>query len=465
MNRTLITTLFLAACTGGGKRTDTDGPPPPVVTGCEVDEDCDLGEICDVDRCEVGDRDNSFDDATPIRLNEVAEGVIDPPGDIDFFVYESLGPEWIRVHSTNSGDPIDSLDTVVQIFASNGSEHARADNFATGRVNNFDSVVFAYLPFAGTWFITVEDVSTHYVDAFDEPRGDEGFTYTLEMVEFNNFSLEPDSVNLPTETIELPGGSTIVSFGVVIDEPGDSDWIVIDPPFAGEPLEIWGTPTPGTDATPLVNLYRRSDETLVASKADIGNEGFCSYFSPEDELYTLEATDALGGGSNDHWYVVYVRTYEPGANHPVFGDNDWEAEVEPNDDQATATLPAVVVDGGNSPYDVSFVDGILADGADLDHYTVALGDGLRLSVRCWDEAYGSLADLAVSVLDAAGTDVTPAGQGLEATSLGYYVHNVEDLPAGDYTVRFAAEDGQGGLSAYYRCTIYQTSFTVDVGNP
>ena len=143
-SRILLLALF--ACTSTPSEDPASDPPPASPGGCETDTSCDRGEICEASVCEVGDRDNSFEEASIIRLNEEVAGTIEPAGDVDFYVYESTGPEWIRVQTTNSGDPINSLDTVLQVFATNGAEHAVADNFATGRVNTFDSVAIVYLP-------------------------------------------------------------------------------------------------------------------------------------------------------------------------------------------------------------------------------------------------------------------------------------------------------------------------------
>ncbi len=467
-----VLTCGWAGC-NGEKATDTnDTPTPPVVEGCTIDDDCSTGLICEDAECIVGDRDNSFDEGTTLRLNEVREGLIEPPGDIDYFVYESPGQEWLRIQTTNSGDPIDSLDTVVRVFAENGAEHARADNFATGRVNSFDSVAIFWLPRAGTWYVTVEDVSTYYTDVFDEPRGDETFEYTLEMIEFGNGTLEPDSELLPNDVLELPGGNNIFSFGILLEEPGDSDWLVIDPPFAGQPLEVWGTPTPGSDAQPLVRLSERNTpgdaddpSVLVAEKEDVGTDGICSYFDPLDELYTLEATDRLGGGSDDHWYVVYVRTYEPEANHPVFGDAIWEREAEPNDDPADAWSAPLVTEltSNGTAYDTAYVQGTLESGDDIDRIRVEMADLPNLSVRCWADDFGSTADLQVTVLDPSGTDITPQDQGFEPTSAGYLTYNINTSP-GAHDVLIEAEDSLGGPSAYYRCAVYLTDFDVDTGD-
>jgi hypothetical protein len=44
----------------------------------------------------VGDRDNSFETATRIYQEQPAEGYIHT-GDVDWYLYESTGAEWLRI--------------------------------------------------------------------------------------------------------------------------------------------------------------------------------------------------------------------------------------------------------------------------------------------------------------------------------------------------------------------------------
>ena len=173
--RTCILSIMWIAC------VPPDADTPDATDTCDGDADCLSGEICDDAACTLGDRDNGFDRAERIPFGEQGvEGVIVPEGDVDYWAYESTGREWVRVSTTTAGDPEANLDTVVQIWNPDHELHAEIDNYPTGRVDGYDSVLYAYLPTSGTWTITVEDLTHHLGDdAPDKPGGGETFTYTL----------------------------------------------------------------------------------------------------------------------------------------------------------------------------------------------------------------------------------------------------------------------------------------------
>ena len=80
--------LLALGCTGKVVENDPpsdDSNTDTVELTCETDEDCGTTEICEEGECITGDRDNSFEEATPLRQNEPIEGVIAPEGDIDTF--------------------------------------------------------------------------------------------------------------------------------------------------------------------------------------------------------------------------------------------------------------------------------------------------------------------------------------------------------------------------------------------
>jgi hypothetical protein len=446
--------------------TTVKGPDDPV-TGddddapdCLVDDDCGSAEICEEAFCVEGDRDNAFADATPILQNEPHGGVIVPAGDVDTYAYTSLGPEWLRIETTTIGDPLYNLDTVVRVFAANGAEHAVMDNFPTGRVSTYDTVLIVYLPRADTWYVTVEDVTTYYTAFFteDEHRGGSDFTYELSLEGDVGTTSESDSSTDPSATVEISTGASIWYVGVNLETPGDSDFLTLDLPFEGYPLDVFGhSDIPGSPARARVRLFDPSG-ALALEKDDLGDEGQASYFDPVAGDWLLEATDVDGAGSDDSWYVVYVRSYEEGAYHPYFGYTVYEDEVEPNDDRSDAvplTLVESLFDTGDS-YHGQYLQGRFDDVGDEDWFVVTTDLDEKVTVRCFSELFGSLADLQVGLFDG-DFEITPADQGLVPTDLGQYLWNVEVPGPGAYSVRLTSPSAVFGAGAYYRCRILQST--------
>jgi hypothetical protein len=339
------------------------------------------------------------------------------------------------------------------------------DNFPTGRVGGYDSVLRAYLPDAGDWYVSVEDVTTYYADLFDESeqRGDDSFTYSVGISSFTALALETDSMASPNVDLDLEDGNTIWSVGIKLDDPGDSDWLAVNLVPAGEPLEVWGQADDyGSSIDLEVRLYDPTG-TLISDKSSVGPDGYLSYFHPASGSYTVEATDVDGAGADDAWAVLAIRTYEPGDTIPFFADNVYTRETEPNDGAASAnTIPTVDQSASGIDETARFEGELLVVG-DVDSYAFDVPAGDEVSLRCFVDRFGSLADLAVQLLDPNLVDVTPAGQGSDPTSGEYYVYNVVAPDGGTWTVQLSSEDASFGPQDYYRCIAQLTEVDIDPG--
>lgn len=443
--------------------SDPDADPSTVSSGdppaCDADWDCPTGEVCHGGACEVGDRDDTTGGATPLALDAVGSGVIATEGDVDTFVYTADAPQWVRIETTTTAeDPVANLDTVLRLYGPSGSLHAEIDNFPTGRVLGLDSVLFAWLPSAGDWFLTVEDVASFYgADALPDRLGyGPDFAYTVTVTDFGPGTQEPDGPGDPSAVVDITSGSTIWSVGVLIDAPGDVDALDLSLPTAtGQPLEVWGPPSiPGSTLDAEVSLWR--DDEVHARLHPFGAGAWLSRFGATAGSYALQVTDAAGDGGPSAWTVVYIRTYEAEDVHPFFGDDVYVPEVEPNDLTPEAVL-AVEESGLIEPYTVGAVEGTLADEGDADAFLWAVPAGQRVSVRCFGEAFGSLADLRASVwVD--GIDQTPVGQGDLPLENDFYVADVDPAGAPTVEVRLTAAPGTFGPGAYYRCRLLSAPF-------
>ena len=436
---------FLPACKGDGP-TETDTQQEP----CTTDDVCGTGNICEpLGVCTAGDRSNDFDEALPIELEQEVSAAIAPEEDVDYWSFTSPGDEWVRIETVTDEE---SVNTVVSLFNPDKRLHAVMDDFPTGNVSSFDSVLHAYVPSAGTWTIKVEDRGTYYGVA-DHGEGD----YTLQVKSFTGVTDETDAIDDPGATLTFDNGSTIYSVGVNVDAPGDDDFIEVGIPFDQGAIEVVGqADIPGSSAQVLVEVLDPSSAgEVLAHKTDVGPDGGLLYLDTLHQSYVLRATDADAQGGPDYWFVLYVRTRDPGY-YPYL------EEIEPND---TSGVPEVVdlveeVTSGGDPYTRFDVTGAFDDDADEDWF-VADVDAVDSFVTVWCQAdsLGSLADPAVDVY----LDDTLLASGSDGDDSGPHMTNAAQLDAaGQLRVRVYDESVPlaSGPGAYYACSVFVTPFEV-----
>jgi hypothetical protein len=434
----------------GGPDTDAGATSPGIIQGrdtardCAEDEDCGANQICDDGGCVRGDRDDTFDGAGPILQNDVENGEIHPEADVDTYVYTSVGPEWVRIQTeVTSGD----LNTVAAVYNGvNGALWASMDDYPTGPVATWDTVLYAWLPDAGEWFVTVEDRGTWYGDAPN--TGD----YTLEILPFTATIDERDSVDDPGSEIELDTRNTTWAVGMVIEDGDDSDWFDVDMSFADTPVQVYGWGQPGSTLKPRV---RATDEggLLMADSTYVDTDPVVLLTSTAAR-YHFEVTDDAGVGGDTAWTVLFVTTEE---------DRDpYQWEFEPNDsaDEAFRPNPVPLTTSDGTPYDALYPEGDFSNGT-ADWVGFEADDGTIVSARCWSDVWGSLGTLAVRILDPSGADITPDGQGSTWTGGNYYLYNVVAPDDGDYAIELTDVAAAFGPGSYWRCAAFLTDFEVD----
>lgn len=441
--------LALAAC-GGKDDDDTEtqvGPDPD-----PVPDTYDTGGP-------TSDADNSIDAATPLMFDLDVDGVISPAGDVDWYTVTVDEPTWIRVDTVTQGDRAENLDTAVRVWAPDGGGiYAFMDNYATGTVGTYDTILYAYLDEPGTWGLTVEDVFTFYDGYESYVRGGRDFTYTVGVSRFTGTTSEPDSAAEPSSGILLESGSSIFAVGVNIETPGDIDYIALETSLAGYPLEVWGSiGNTGSDLASRVRLLD-PDGTLIAQKDDVGPGGKLSYFDPDAGIFTVEISDADGGGGPSSWFVAYMRTYDDDFVSADFGTAVYETEIEPNDlaDNAlfSPTFESPIFD---TFADVSAVQGTISAAGDVDWFGIPVDTpDDRFSIRCFTEEFGSLLDLRVTA-EFEGDEIATS------TDVGdnfYYILDVPVAGPGNVRVKIESESGQGSPAAYYRCRLITADFDI-----
>lgn len=444
-----IGTLALGACSGERQTSDDTSRDTDVEPAeCTEDEACGAYEICVANACVVGDRDDTLAEAGPIfKVSgvddpNVSKGMIHAPGDVDHYAYTATGAEWLRVWTITDDSNTDGLDTVLSVYAPDGSLHHVMDEFGTGGVSTYDSLMNVYLPSAGTWTFKVEDKGTYYAEEVE--RGSETFTYELGIESWSSVSTEADSAESPALTFSLANGTTIYPWGVVIDEAGDIDWTQASMPYGDAPFEIWAPgDIPGSPLRTRVTVTD-AEGNAVLMKDDVGPEGIAAYFDGYETTWTLAVSDADGGGGADYWTVLYLRTRPEGYGNP--------REEEPNDSPDTATvLDQEEFEDGDLVTDRAYLQGRFLEGDPVDHYKLEVVPGGSLRVACGSDRYGAYGDVELAVLDAEGVLVTSASDGDDKAPdiEGYTVE-----AGGTYTLAFTEKTGLSGVGVYYRCGVY-----------
>lgn len=398
----------------------------------------------DADGCSpAGDGNDTFATADPItaqhgEVETGVQGVISVPGDVDLYAYRSPGGEWLRIWTrTDEGA---ELDTVLSVHAPNGSLHHVLDDFGTGPVSTHDSLMHVYLPHPGTWFIRVEDRSTHYGES---PRGGPEFRYTLGVEPWSGGAEEPDSPDAPAAHFDLADGTTTYPWGVVIDHPGDADHATVQMPYGDVPFEVWAPiRIPGSGLRARVTVVDGDGRRLMR-KDDVGPNGIAVYFDASHTTLRVSVGEVRADrGDGDHWTVLYLRTRPPGYGNP--------REVEPNDARGEATeLAAEPVTEDGRRTDRAFLQGVLATPGDEDWWSLRGGGSLRLA--CSSSRFGSGGDVQVDVVGPAGEVVATVTDGDDSAP------DVASLPVpddGPYALRFYEQDGIGDPGVYYRCGVY-----------
>lgn len=451
--------LLLPGCSGD--KSDTAGGADSQDSGvdsdsggggeCTDDPDCVDGQICEDAVCVDGDRNNAVDEAEPILWDDTIAGTLNPAYDVDYYQFAAEGGEYVRVEVV-TGNEDDQV--VLTVRESNGKVVTSAIGYATGTgVTGVSAVAFGYLAEADDYVLSVEDIGTY------DGSGGSGaldYTYELTLEEWSQNVVESDSRGDPGVSIDYSDERIWQSVGALVGEAGDSDWIGVDYAISGQNFYVDGNQDlTGSDLLPLVRL-RAADGSVLSEKRDVGPSEYLLYphLSPGD--YTVEVTDAEGGGSANHWAFAHL------ISRPDTEGFEFVDEVEPNDSQGQADeLPMVEFENDGGRYfkegqAVGWIDA--SDDEDWWQLTstyASTGMVVCLASTPW----GSLIAPTVEIYDDGGTllgsDVGDAS--------AYPTANLDsiDVAPGTYYLRVVAPGASVyGAGAWYRFIWYAADFSV-----
>lgn len=438
---------------------DTQGGGDEEDQSCESDDDCiAFIEICEAGSCVDGDRDNSEDTANTLRFGDPSdtsswsEGAIFPAGDVDWHAFESAGGEFVRV-STYTDEGNAEHNTVVSIYRNNGKLVTVADGHAAGGgLSSTDAAAYAYLSEAGTYLVKVEDADPYW--GTDTAYGARDYSYQLLLQEWTANTSEPDGLDTPSTGIELTATNTWSARGVLIDEPGDTDWVQIRVSAPDMALVIDGNfELSGSEARPRARLLDGEGQ-LWSDRIDFGVDGIAYVPAIPEGDYFLELSDADGGGSENHWFFVHSIGRDQSSTYGYESEDNGPDGVPDALDQEE-----LETDSGNL-YTIARVEGLADAPGDEDRFSFRsdFDDG-RIVVCLLSGYYGSTALPELEVVDDEGTVLGS----VSADATGYPTAELDNLPAptGDYTLRVLhGEDSLGQPSDWYRLFVYVASFEV-----
>lgn len=443
----LLPALSLSACGDRKEDSAAEGSiPDPTGQTCSDDAQCGDGTICEAGACEPGDRSDSPEEAIPVFYEEDNAGIINPVGDEDWFSFSGNAGSFVRISTAHEES---ALDTVVSLYDAQGSRLAWEDGYAGGTVSGYDSLVHAFLPVTGTYYVKVEDMGSFYDG--EVPYGSDSAAYDLRISSQGDGGDEADSLQSAGQSHEISGANIFYPIAFSFPEDGDSDYCSLILPYTDAPIYLFTMQNDdGSGATPLLRLYD-SAGVLVFDGEDPARADGLQLLANQDDRYVLEISDASGGSGADHWGWAFVIIGEPGDGNP--------REEEPNDEIANAdSLSFEDQEPDSGVYLSGYGQGFLSASDDVDTWAVPLAEELYISIALGAQDYGGLLQARIEVLDAAGVAVatvdSPAGADEGALNLGPF-------PAGDYFVRFSGvpDSGMtGGEGFFYRFGLHQSSF-------
>ncbi|MCB9796947.1 MAG: hypothetical protein H6741_30050 [Alphaproteobacteria bacterium] len=434
--------LSLVACKDDGDVSDDSGgaDDSSFTPECAEDGECSGWEICEAQLCVDGDRNNAVEEAESLLWEVGVTGYIQSEGDQDFFQFQAEGGEFVRISTQPLPEENEDFDTIVSLYTPTGQLHMQEDDHAVGSVNTYDTVMYAYLPDAGTWTVIVEDING---------AGDPAFQYELLVRESGGHTRETDSLDDPSYNLEVTNAGSIWAVGVALEAEDDVDYIELELPWEECPVTLRGSQfTSGTDAVATVELYDVDGQRLLR-KEGLGPEGGATYFEVNGGGAVLAVSDARGGGGDDFWTFVFVSVDERGYSYPQEEEDNGLLELSNVLDVEWGT-------NNDGTYGVSLVWGVIDPYGDEDYFTVDVDDGMYLSALGSADAFGSLLDAELQILDPTGQVIASETEGNDTFP---DLYDLGPLDAGQYTVRVVSEDENAeGLDQFYRLSIYQTDY-------
>lgn len=372
----------------------------------------------------------SFATADPIELNALVDGVIQAPGDLDYYLFTATADGWIQVQVQSAAPSM--TDPVVQLFDSSMTQVAENDD-ALPRANTNSEILY-HVATAGTYYVVVQEFSSWMTG--ETPEGGLEYTYVLrarDIMEstdpYFNFDGEAGDELASAQMIRGTANGGAILFGTFEDNtdvdvyrftiPGGGPWLwgVTQMPMG--PMGYGSTSNAGTMW--ITTMDGAEILARVTSSTDI------------DSIYP-----SLVAGE----YLLWVR--HPGG---TAGANDFyvlkggrgnERPLETQDATNGTTPEPIVLAATDTPgVRAGYVLARLTDG-DVDLFSVDFMANDEIAVGCSSRTVGSgVLGLSGRLTSMAGTEI---GADTETETEQLAIEGTEAVPltvpeAGSYVLR------------------------------
>ncbi len=397
--------------------------------------------------------DSSDTDEFSLVVGSTVELSPNSESSIDFHFYASESG-WYHVSAKGNSGEYASPAPRVEIFNPEGELHVDMDDYpGNGGIGYLDSGTDFYVSRPGAWLVRV---SSRYPDH-------QGYG-SIRIDALSQFTKEPDSRDAPFISTTSPApdyltmvrSPLLIPVGVLLEEPGDVDWIRIPISYTHGVLAITGQERiPGSAATIQVTLFDPQQQQ-VAQVTDLGVDGRITHIVDADAAgdYLLRVEDVDGAGGPDHWSVIYIKTIDLDSELL----QQFAVETEPNNSLSAAEIPFVHMDddGGQITHDV-YVRGTLDTSAAEDWFRFDMFVGAeRYSLSWWGEEFGSAIRPSVQVFSGDGQlvfefDGLSPARGTEEPRGGPFDEYFSPLPSTEtcYVRIWSAQGIYGATSSYF----------------
>jgi hypothetical protein len=265
---------------------------------------------------------------------------------------------------------------------------------------------------------------------------------------------EPDSLLSIDVGGEFSSDNAWYGFPVLIDEQGDSDFILVQPTHEnGAIAVVTAQHIEGSAAIPLVRGYDYTGKPIFSADTTAASDGRQILYTLST-TYVIEVASAAAGGGNDHGAWIFLLSREEGYGNP--------RETSGNDSVESADVLTMkdlepTVGWWWAGYGEGHID--TEDDADYFRFDV-YNDDSYLHVAFGAQSYGSLALGDIRLLDSSGAEL---GRSTADPGVDPELQNLGPYNAGEYWVRIAGvppgdEPGSGtGEAGAYRFAAHVTS--------
>lgn len=257
--------------------------------------------------------------ATAAAIGDVAEGVVNPPGDIDYYSFAAVAGQIVDldVDASVNGS---TLDAVLALFDTDGVTLLDFNDDFSG----LDSRIVFEIPSDGTYFVAIQD--------FDG-AGSATHTYSLSIGEvFPPSSTEVEPNDDPASANPVVPGEPSVGR---IDPEGDVDFFSFefDPATAAVvdiAIDAWQS---GSTLDAFVELFDTDGVTSLAFNDDFnGLDSRIVYPLAEAGTYYVAVTDLGGRGGESFFYSLSVTAVAGGPADPgvelASGLSTWNLAID-----------------------------------------------------------------------------------------------------------------------------------------